>query len=169
MNYENIDNFKLNRFDLFFHLLFSRSNPFYGVRAQGMGIQTVVTILAGILFIVGTLVFSKVQEEISTTTSAVVVNGTTTITGSLLPFQNMVPLMILGGAILITLFTIRPFKGNYTEIESDEEEDKYDDETAERVETRIKAEFNAEQPEVLGNEHYDSAKQGFWGKFKREK
>ena len=108
MDCATIDSFKLNRFELlFFHFFktrFSHSN-----RGQAVGIRELVTTLAvaGILFIVGVLIFSKIDTSvIGTSTATTNIPG---IAGAVLDSSQLgiIAIVVLAAVVILgVLFTI---------------------------------------------------------------
>ncbi len=173
MDYITIDNYKRSRVEillnLFFNSRFKNRND-----AQAIGITQLVTTLAvtGVLFIVGVLIFGKVNDSIAvggTSTSA----NQTGISGQILGgFElGVIGLIVLAAVVILgVLFTLGGSRSSSDEEDEDDEEKPLDKErytdmkTFNKKEEKFKKDYYKEEPD------YDEAKQSrFKSWFKRNK
>ncbi len=172
MDYETIDDYKLSRLDLFFNMLF-RSRMFNKNQGQSLGIRELVTTLAvaGILFIVGVLIFGEVDTAITGTGAVSTAN--TTITGTILDgFElGVVTLIVLAAVVILgVLFALRG-TGSSSDEDEDTEDETEDDQDKGRytsMDKFRKKEDTYNKEYYKGEPDYDDAKKSFWDRFKRK-
>ncbi len=174
MDYETIDNYKLSRLEILLNL-FYQSKLKGEHKGQAIGITSLVTtlVVTGVLFIVGTLIFSQVNTAISGTgtgsesaANITIISGTV---GTILDsFElGVIALIVLAAvAILAMLFTLG---GTYSgRDDKDNNEEELDNGRTVSMETLTKKEekFNNEYYKLEPD--YDEGKKSFWDRFRKK-
>ncbi len=169
MDYETIDNYKLSRIEILLNLFYqSKLKGEHKGQAIGMPGLVSTLVVAGVLFIVGTLIFSEVNTAISGTGTASVVNVTGTMGTIIDSFElGVIALIVLATvAILAVLFTLG---GTYSgRDDKDNNEEELDNGRTVSMETLAKKEekFNNEYYKLEPD--YDEGKKSFWDRFRKK-